>query len=278
MTKLSYLVSTYNSGHFLDNHLADLIDREIDPDFEVIVMNPASTGTDGIIGEKWSGLDKRVQYHYWPVRESYGTTWLRCWQLAKGEFVVNSNTDDFHAPNSTGSFYKHMKFAASLKSETCKIGFGYGGIQVQDIHGHVLGGGMKPQFDFDTYSHTCYGGPQLCWRNDEDFKKELNWDLMFERAAEYKSAYDYWLILYFMSLGFHGYVVPEILTIYTQRADSIENSNKWSNNWETYASISEFFPHNFKTHLKHAKEFEDFSRLPPQEEWIECMKAGKKWK
>lgn len=277
-TKLSYLVSTYNSGHFLDRHIADLLERQTDSDFEIIIVNPASPGTDELIAKKWEAVDSRIVYAYWPQRETYGESWLRAWQLARGEFVINSNTDDFHAPESTSEFYKNMKFATSKLYSGPKIGFGYAGLQVVDEHGKILGGGIKPKFDYEQYTHACNGGPQLCWRNDSEFKYNLDWDLLHEMANQYDSAFDYAMILYFMSLGYHGHVIPKILTIYTQRKDSIENSNKWKNNYQTYSAISRFFAHNFTTNLKHAKEFADFNNLPPKDEWISTMQSGKKWK
>lgn len=278
MPKLSYLVSTYDAGHYLDRHIADLLEKQTDPDFEIVVMNPASPGTDDIIGRKWAEFDLRVKYLYWPTREWYGTSWLRAWQSATGDFVINSNADDYHAPTTTAEFHKHMSFATSGMHAGRKIGFGYAGIHVIDDHGVSLGGGIKPPFDFELMSRECWAGPQVCWRNDPAFKKSLDWDLMFARSEQYRSAFDYWLWLYFMSLGYHGHVIPQVLTIYTQRPGSIENSNKSANNYETYSAISEFFGHNFRGHLKHAIEFEDFKSPPPRDEWIATMQAGKKWK
>lgn len=275
MPKISYLVSTYDSGHYLDRHIEDLLLKQTDPSFEIIVVNPNSPGIDGIIAQKWAEIDSRVKYLYWPQREWYGASWLRAWQNASGDFVVNSNTDDWHHPEFTAIFHQQMTDAVNKNN---KIGFGYAGIQVINEQGKLLGQGIKPPFDFEKYSYECQGGPQLCWRNDKTFKESLNWDLMFQRAAEYRSAFDYWLILYFMSLGYHGHVIPQLLTIYTQRPNSIENSNKNLNNWETYSAISEFFPHNFKTHLKHAREFEDFANRPGRDEWVATIQAGNKWK
>jgi hypothetical protein len=171
-----------------------------------------------------------------------------------------------------------MSFATSGMHAGRKIGFSYAGLQVVDENGRLLGGGIKPAFDFELMSRECWAGPQVCWRNDAAFKKTLDWDLMFKRSEQYRSAFDYWLWLYFMSLGYHGYVISQILTIYTQRPGSIENSNKSANNYETYSAISEFFGHNFNGHLKHAIEFVDFGRRPPRDEWIATMQAGKKWK
>jgi hypothetical protein len=144
--------------------------------------------------------------------------------------------------------------------------------------GQIQGRGLKPTFDFELMTRECWAGPQVAWRNDCDFVQDVDWDLMLERANSYKSAFDYWLWLYLMSKGYHGYVIPELITIYTQRPDSLENHNKWANNWETYAAISEFFGYNLDGNLKHAREFRDFSNLPPKDEWVSIMQLGKKWK
>lgn len=276
MIKLSYLVSTYDSGAYLDSHIADLIEKQTDPDFEIVIVNPNSPGTDGLIAEKWAAQDPRVNYIFHPVRESYGSSWLRAWKAAKGNFVVNSNTDDFHMPSFTEDFYKHMT-AVKLTQDN-PIAFGYAGMVVVDESGNQKGAGCKPDFDFEVMSRECWAGAQVCWLNSSSFKEKLDWPLMETRAEEYKSAFDYWLWLYFMSLGYHGISIPKILTVYTQREDSIENSNKWANNYETYSAISEFFSFNFGGHLKHAKEFKNFNERPPKDEWISRMQRGKKWK
>ena len=278
MTKLSYLVSSYNSGHFLDRHIADLLENQTDSDFEIVVVNPNSPDTDGFVAQKWAALDERVNYLYWPQRESYGSSWLRAWMNAKGDFVINSNTDDFHAPRTTELVHKHMTVATGPMNPGSKIGFCYGGITVTNEEGQVIGRSLKPSFDFELMTRECWAGPQVVWRNDKEFISSLDWQLMLSRAASYESAFDYWLWLYFMSKGYHAHVIPELITVYTQRPDSIENRNKWANNWETYAAISEFFSHNLDGHLKHAKEFRDFENLPPKDEWIATMKAGKKWR
>lgn len=275
MVKLSYLISTYDSGSYLDSHIDDIIRFQNDPNFEIVIVNPNSPGTDDFIAKKWSDLDNRIKYIYHDKREWYGESWLRAWKAASGDFVINSNTDDFHEYITTSCVHEEMTNAINSNK---KIGFAYGGITVINKDRHILGKGLKPKFDFDVMSRECWAGPQVVWRNDDEFKNSLDWDLMSKRASQYKSAFDYWLWLYFMSLGYHGHVIQKFLTVYMQREDSIENSNKWLNNWETYAAISEFFPHNFNNYLKHAAEFKDFNNLPSKDDWVTCMKMGNKWK
>lgn len=274
--KISYLVSTYDAGHFLDRHLYDLTERQTDPNFEIVIVNPASPGTDDAIAKKWAAQDDRIKYIYYEQREWYGASWLRAWKAASAPLVCNSNTDDLHYPRFTEVMTSSFERAnAALLG---KLGFAYSGIHVVDEAGKMVAAGIKPPFDREVMSRECWAGPQVVWRNDPEFFNSLNWELMEARAAEYRSAFDYWLWLYFMCLGYDGLSVQDILTVYVQRPGSIENSNKWANNYETYSAISEFYPHNFLNHLKHAKEFIDFDNRPNREEWIACMQAGKKWK
>ena len=270
--KLSYLVSTYDSGSFLEAHLANLLEQQTDPDFEVVVVNPASPGTDSIIAQKWALIDSRVKYIYHDVREPYGASWLRAWRAAKSPVVMNSNTDDFHAVETT------QVVSTVMSSVPTNVGFCYGGLTIIDEQNRVQGRGLKPAFDFDVMSRECWAGPQVAWRNTADFNDQLDWDLMDQRAAEHQSAFDYWLWLYFMSKGYQGYAIQALITVYMQRNGSIENRNKWANNYETYAAISEFFPHHFTGHLKHAREFAEFNSLPPKAAWVATMQEGKSWK
>lgn len=278
MPKISYLVSTYDSDRYLDGHLANLLERQTDQDFGVVVVNPNSPGNEDGIARRWVKRDSRVSYIYVEERETYGASWLRAWDASEAEFVVNSNTDDSHHPRFTEIFHAHMSRECDRQDTPMPVVFGYSGLVVFDESGRPIGGGIKPPFDYELFSRECWAGPQVCWLNSEWFRKTLDWDLMRQRATEYKSAFDYWLWLYFMSRGFMGTAIPYQLTYYMQRASSIENSNKWENNYETYSAISEFFPHNLTTHLKHAKEFADFQNRPPRDEWVETMQRGKKWR
>ncbi len=272
--KISYLISTYNSGEFLDRQLSSLFNEQTCQDFEVVIVNPNSPGTDKYIAEKWkAAYPDRVNYIFNECREWYGESWLRAWSEAKGDFVCNSNTDDFHHPDFTTKMYDMMKSADK------DVRFGYGGIAVLDEKLQTLGGGIKPPFDFDKFTRECNGGPQVMWHNSPEFRDSLDWELMWQRAGQYKSAFDYYLWLYFMSKGHHGICLPEIMTYYVQRSDSIENRAKEENTFEALASISEFFPSNFKVggalHEDHP-EFSEFSDLPSQSEWVQLRRDRKR--
>lgn len=276
--KISYLVSTYDSASYLDRHLDDLLTKQTDPDFEVIVVDSASPGADGAVTKKWMERDERVRYVLQEERTNYGVSWLEGWSRALGKYVSNSNTDDLHHPEFTA------RICAVMENADKSVAFCYAGLNIIDVNNQLTHRSIKPPFDFERYSYQCEGGPQLTWRNDGDFRKMMGValdvrrrnQLMYERAAQHHSAFDYWLMLYFMSKGFHGLSIPELLTVYTQRPDSIENKcYGMASTYESLASISEFFPHHFKNRLKENKEFANFDDLPDKEEWLANRKKRK---
>lgn len=287
MPKLSYLVSSYDSGSYLAQHLADF-QNQTDPDFEVIVVVPDSPGTDAIVARQWVQRDSRIKLIEKDEREPYGTSWLTAWEAAQGDFVVNSNSDDFHHPRFTEVFHTYMSAALqrcpmdAKQAAICRVGppvgFSYAGIVVRDETGRVLGQGLRPPFNLDLFSRECHCGPQVCWRNDAAFRDHVDWEHLHRRASVLDSGFDYACWLYFMSLGYIGLTIPEILTIYTQRHDSIENRNKWLNNWDTFVSIAEYFPHHIGSSIKGVDEFKDFPRVPHRATWAEVMNRGDKWK
>jgi glycosyltransferase involved in cell wall biosynthesis len=271
MIKISYICATYDTADWLDKHLEHMLHQN-DPNFEVIVVNHESPSYDKDVALKWCDKDSRIRLIDMEDHGCYGPAWVKGWEEAKGKYVCNSNVDDFHDASFTSIFYDSMESASE------KIGFCYSGLNIIDINGKLLGRSLKPTFDYDRYSYQCESGPQVCWRNDTKFRETIDWDLVWRRSKQYVSAFDYWLFLYFMSLGYYGFVIQSILTTYTQRKDSVEHKNYGTvSTYESLLAISEFFSHNFKNRLKEFKEFSNFPIVPNREEWIEFRKRGKKW-
>ena len=65
---------------------------------------------------------------------------------------------------------------------------------------------------------------------------------MFKAGQEYRSAFDYWLVLYFTSLGATGVSIPNCFSISNQRADSLEQSDKELSGFEALRAIKTFYP------------------------------------
>lgn len=272
-TKLTFVISTYDAASFLNRCLDSILSKQTDSSFDVVVVNSNSPGTDRAVAEKWIEHDKRVRLINQDKRTNYGVSWLTAWEQIESPFWVNLNTDDFCYPNFVEVFDDHMDRLPK------SIGFMYAGLDMIDESGRLKARSLKSPYNRERYSYQCEGGCQLAIRNHSELRERLDWALMYERAAQHHSAFDYWTILYLMSLGFDGYAIQQILTIYTQRPGSIENScYGGESTYETLASISEFFPHHFKNRLSKFKEFFDFGNLPPKDEWVAARKAGKKWR
>jgi glycosyltransferase involved in cell wall biosynthesis len=244
--------------------MQNLLGDQLEEDIEVVIVNPNSPDADDAVAQKWAAQDDRVNYIFVPEREPYGTSWIRAWEAAKGDIVINANTDDRNFPPAAGLYHE----AITTRIDE-GVAFTYGGIAVLDEKtNRYTTGGIKPEFSRAKMSYECWAGPSVGWRNDVAFREAVDWDLMKRKSLEHSSAFDYWLWLYFMSLGHSGYSIQEILVEYMQRDDSIENSNRAKNNYETFASIAEFFPENFDTHLKPAAEFQTWPDLPDKNQWI----------
>lgn len=257
--KISFLISAYKAERFMEARLKNLLDQT-DPNLEVIVVDSASPENEKAICDKF--VDSRLVYVRQDVRTPYGVSWLDGWKIAKGEYVCNANADDLIDPKFVEITYEAIKL-----SGLHNLGFAYTGIAVYDENNVLKGAGIKPPFDLDRMSYQCEAGPCVIWRNDQAFRDSLDWDLMYEMANEYTSAFDYSLWLMLLSKGYVGLSIQQILTYYKQRNDSIENSNKKLNNYQTYCAISRFFPHNFGTFLRHAKEFANYEQRPTWEQW-----------
>lgn len=270
MYKISFLVSAYKSERFMDRRLRNLLSEQSDRESEVIVIDSNSPENEQAIVEKWQGLfPDRLRYIRQSERTPYGVSWIEGWKIARGKFVCNANTDDFCRPNFTSTVFDNFSKSNSA--------FCYTGIHVINELGETLGGGLREPFNRELMSRECHAGPCVAWQNSKEFIDSLNWSLMERRAWEYMSAFDYWLWLMFLSLGHDGLAIPDILTIYTQRPGSIENSNKGRNNWETYAAISEFFPKHFQPGgrlYEEASEFADFGNLPEVDDWVAQKQKG----
>ena len=77
---------------------------------------------------------------------------------------------------------------------------------------------------------------------DNALRNKVDWNVMFKAANEYRSAFDYWLVLYFISLGAKGVSIPNCFSIYNQRADSLEQSDKGLSGFEALRAIKTFYP------------------------------------
>jgi glycosyltransferase involved in cell wall biosynthesis len=276
MPKISFLVSTYNSEKYLDRCIRNLM-QQTEQDFEIIIVNPNSQQKDGEIAEKWAEKDNRIKYIYVPYRENYGNSWIRAWKASSADYVANANTDDLRSCDFAKIMIERTNNAVFQYK---KIGFTYSGLWVIDENDNIIGGGQRPPFDREVFEREDHAGPSFLWLNKIINEIDLKEAEYF--ANLYHSAWDYWLILKIISLGYDGLAIPEQLVYYRQRKDSIENSSGSKSTYQSLASISQFFPDALMRIAKrennnYALDFKDWPYIPPQNEWVDAFSKKVEW-
>jgi len=236
MPRISYVTSCFNSERFLDD-LIDNIRLQSEEDHEHIIVDSCSTDRSVEIVKKWQQRDSRVKLLEQPERTPYGVSWLEGWHVAKGDVVCNSNSDDRSFPWRATQVLQAQQQAA-FASDT-PFSFYYGGYEtrVDDI---TTARGVPPLYSELDLQQFFRCGVHVHW--DNALRDAVDWDLMIKAAREYRSAFDYWLVLYFMSLGAKGRSIQSVLSVYNQRKDSLEQSDKERSNFEAMRAIQTFYP------------------------------------
>lgn len=240
MTKLSYIVSTYNSAEFLPD-LFECLANQSDGRHEIVVVDSCSSDNtkEEVLSRMWG--DQRIRYIRQQERTPYGVSWLLGWEIANGAIVTNSNTDDRCHP------WRSVQVLDAASHSYCrdqmlrqnKHRFYYGGYETWR-DGQMIAKGVPPKFSVEDFQQFFRCGPHIHW--DNSIRDIVDWKRMYDAAYRLKSAFDYWMVLYFISLGVTGVNIPNAFTIYHQRPDSIEQSDKDRNSFESLSAIEEFFP------------------------------------
>jgi len=262
MPDISFITSCFNSEEFLDGLISNLL-QQSNEDFEHIIVDSASTDRSVEIIKRWQQLDPRIKLIEQVERTPYGVSWLVGWQQAQGKIVCNSNSDDRSYPW-RGTHVVQAALDASIQSDTNKH-FYYGGYETR-VDGVTTAKGYPPQYSEHDLQQFFRCGVHVHW--DNALRNVADWDLMFKAGREYRSAFDYWLVLYLMSLGAKGIAIPNCFSIYNQRKDSLEQSDKGRSSFEALRAISTFYPsglsmRNFEAKTKvespeYYKKYQDF--------------------
>ena len=233
--KISYIISAYNCERFLSGLLDDLLNKQSLRDIQVVVVDSKSTDKTLSIAREWASRDNRIWIEEQDARTPYGVSWLLGWYSAEGKIVANSNADDRSYP------WRGNVIVDASKISAPNVGWYYGGYRTV-VDGVPTAEGCPPDFSVDDFSQFFRAGVHIHWKNE--IADIVDWKKMLDAAYIYRSAFDYWLTLYFMSLGINGQAIKRVLSIYNQRKDSVEQSDKERNTFESLSAIEEFFPNS----------------------------------
>jgi glycosyltransferase involved in cell wall biosynthesis len=236
MIDISFITSCYNAELFLDE-LIENISQQSNQNYEHIIVDSQSTDNSREIALKWQAADRRVKLIEQSERTPYGVSWLLGWQAARGSIVCNSNADDRSYPwRTTQILYTRNK---DILESSADYRFYYGGYETR-VDGRPIAKGIPPPYSEEDLSQLFRCGIHVHW--DNSLRYLADWRRMFRAGAEYQSAFDYWLVLYFISLQVRGVSIPNCFSVYNQRSDSVEQSNKELSVFESLRAIKEFYP------------------------------------
>lgn len=93
--RVTALVSAYNSERFIEGCLRDLEQQTIADRLEIIVIDSGSEQDERSIVERFQEQHDNIIYVRTERETLYGA-WNRGIEMARGEYVINANTDDRH--------------------------------------------------------------------------------------------------------------------------------------------------------------------------------------
>ena len=204
MPKVSVLMATYNRAKFLDRSIESVRAQSF-KDWELIIMDDASTDTTPEVARAWAKKEPRVVYVRGELNLHTTKNYNRGFSHAKGEYIAMLDDDDAWSDPD-----KLRKQAEFLGEHPDYVAVG-GGMIVIDAQGKELYRYLKPHTDRDIRDRMLLTNPIA------------NSTSMFRRAtAEKVGWYDATLRWsgdrdFFAKMGLVGklYNFPEYFSYYT---------------------------------------------------------------
>ena len=266
-TKVSAIVSTYNSEKFIRGCLDDLINQTLYTrnELEIVIIDSGSKQNEEGIIREYQSLHKNIKYLK-TDRETIYSAWNRGVKQASGIYLTNANTDDRHSP------FAFEKMADFLdKNQNKNINVVYADSYVTKFENENWGtkrvkGIFKwPEYNIRHLFDICYLGPQPMWR------KSLH-DKFGYFDAEYQSAGDYEFWLRLSTKGVNFAHLNEILGIYYENENSVSLSNIDLNWKESEKARNDNWPKDWGTRPKtNWKSYE----VPIKDNCVEHQNRGK---
>lgn len=212
--KVSAIVSTYNSEHFIRACLENLLNQTLynNGELEIIVVDSGSQQNEGKIVKELEQRYNNILYIRTEHRETVYAAWNRGIKAASGKYVTNANTDDRHRTDAlevlSGKLDKnpdiHLVYADCYLSTVLNQTFEENSKKRIYRYPDYLAPASLLHFQF---------GPQPMWR------KEIHETLGYFDES-YTAAGDYDFSIRF-SLNYDALHVPDILGVYLKHDEAI---------------------------------------------------------
>ena len=214
---VSAIISTYNSKRYIRGCLDDLEKQTIADRIEIIVVNSASQENEEDIVRELQNRYKNIKYIRTNKRETVYAAWNRGIQAATGKYITNANTDDRHRNDA----FEIMVKALEDKTD---IGAVYADCLITESENETFENHSaniyfrRPNYNLRQMLIFSFFGPQPMWRHS--VHNEIGY---FDETFSIAGDYDFFIRL---AVNFGALHINEILGIYQQRRDSVENKNR----------------------------------------------------
>lgn len=231
--KVSAVVSVYNSQKFMRGCLDDLINQTLynNGQLEIVVVNSGSKEDEESIIEEYRKKYPNIKYLKTPERETVYQAWNRGIKAAAGKYITNANTDDRHR-------YDALEVMADHLDRDNEIALVYGDLFVtnlpnQTFENHIRSGYIiRPEYSKDIMLTGCHMGPQPMWRRE--LHNQIGY---FEEDLRSAADYEFWCRI---ASSYNMKHVNEILGLYYNNPDGVENSNQMLSSKEALAVIRSY--------------------------------------
>ncbi len=173
MTKVSAIVSTYNSERFFKGCIEDLMQQTLwkAGELEIVIVNAGSKQGESYYIKEYlrQGIPLTV---ITSLREPLYVSWNRGIRIAKGQYITSANTDDRHKPDALEVLAKTLDdnpsiglvYAEALVTPTPNATW-YGVYEMNKEPPYQDGILEWPEFDPLLLTKLCYMGQSPMWRS-----------------------------------------------------------------------------------------------------------------
>ena len=197
MSKVTAIVSTYNSEKFIKGCLDDLLGQTLYKrgELEILIINSNSLQNEEAVIFEYKNKFDHIKYIKTSYRESLYAAWNRAIKESSGIYITNANTDDRHRNDS-------MELLSNVLDLKNDISLVYSDCYVSRIENEsYFDNNKKELYRFpDFFAPSCLlhyqFGPQAMWRKSihdkigffcEDYKAASDYDFNIRVALEFKA-------------------------------------------------------------------------------------------
>jgi len=220
--KVSCIVSAYYAEQFIDGRIRNLLEQK-EVEFEVLVSCVEGGPEHNIL----KSFGKDITLTTTSDVPTLYATWNELIQLANGEYITNSNSDDRLYPGS-------LALLTETLDNNPKIGIVYGNTDiVREVDGDPVNRHTWIEGTLFDLAHGCFIGPMPMWR-----KSLHNQFGLFDADMLSAGDYEFWLRVVSHSVKLKH--LTQVVGAYTKRLDGIEKRDGLRTVWETARARSRY--------------------------------------